>query len=183
MPEAAPLGSLHRLVWTALLAALVAVGSYLYFPIGPVPISLQTFFVLLTGFVLGPSSGAICIGLYLAAGLLGLPVFTGGGTGLAKLFGPTGGFLFGFVPASIMAGLATRRDREQLSWGRGLLWGSIGLACMYALGLIWLKILLKAGWIKVLSVGLLPFLPGEAAKLPLAVAAYRFLRQRGLLPS
>ena len=181
--EAAPLSSLHRLVWTALLAALVAVGSYLYFPLGPVPISLQTFFVLLTGFVLGPAGGAIAIGLYLAAGLVGLPVFTGGTSGLAKFYGPTGGYLFGFILAAALAGMATRRREAPLFWVPGLLWGGLALAGLYLLGLVWLKIFLKAGWLKVVSVGLLPFLPGEVAKLPLAVAAYRFLRQRGLLPS
>ena len=178
-----PLRSLHRLVWTSLLAALVAVGSYLHFPLGPVPVSLQTFFVLMTGFIMGPLGGAVCIGLYLAAGLVGLPVFSGGKAGLAHLLGPTGGYLFGFVLGAALAGVAGRNPERILSWATGLIWGAAGFAALYALGLLWLKATLGFDWLKTLTVGLLPFLPGDVIKLPLAVAAYRFLHSKRLLPS
>ena len=82
-----PLASLHRLVWTALCAALMAIGAYLHIPLGPVPISLQTFFVLLSGALLGPRKGAAAQMSYLAMGATGMPVFAGLAGGFPYLLG------------------------------------------------------------------------------------------------
>nr|WP_319775859.1 biotin transporter BioY [uncultured Sphaerochaeta sp.] len=179
----APLASLHRLVWTALLAALVAVGSFIHFPLGPVPVSLQTFFVLVAGFILGGSGGAICVGLYILAGLAGLPVFSGGKSGLAHLLGPTGGFFIGFFLITILSGQATGKGTKMLSWPRGLMWGGIGFLALYVAGVSWLKWTLGLDWLKALTVGFLPFIPGDVIKLVAAVGAYRFLFTKRLLPS
>ncbi|MFH1137272.1 MAG: biotin transporter BioY [Pseudomonadota bacterium] len=175
-----PLASLHRLVWTALLAALIGVGAFIHFPLGPIPISLQTFFILLAGFILGPIQGAVCVGLYLAAGLIGLPVFSGGKAGLGHLLGPTGGFLLGFIPAALAAGLGARG--RGFSWVRTLAGGLAGFAVMYCLGLIWLKFSLGFDWTKTLAVGLLPFVPGDAIKLVAAVGFYKYLTTKKLAP-
>lgn len=173
-----PLSSLHRLVWAALMAALTAVGAYVSIPLGPVPISLQTMFVLMAGYTLGPAYGAAAIGLYLVAGIVGLPVFAGGKSGFAALFGPTGGYLIGFIVCAAVAGFAGRKA----SWLRLALFGLLGFAALYALGLARLKTILDADWSKTITVGLLPFLPGAAIKLGLAVAAQKFLQRTGLLP-
>ncbi len=175
--------SLHRLVWTALLAATVASGAYIQFPIGLIPFSLQTFFVILSGFVLGPLYGAMSIGLYLSAGLIGLPVFSGGSSGFAHLMGPTGGFLFGFVLCSAISGLAVRSQSGSISWVRGIVWGALGILVMYAFGVSWLKYTLEINWLKAFTVGMLPFLPGSGIKLFLAVACAKFLYKNRLLPS
>ena len=174
------LSSLHGLVWTALLAALIGVGAFIHFPLGPVPISLQTFFIILSGFILGPTQGSLCVGLYLAAGVIGLPVFAGGKAGLGHLMGPTGGFLLGFVLAAMIAGLGTRG--RGFSWLRTLAAGLAGFAAMYCLGLFWLKFSLGFDWPKTLAVGLLPFVPGDAIKLAAAVGFHKYLRSRGLFP-
>lgn len=176
------LTDLHRLVWTALLAALVAVGAFLHAPIGPAPITLQPFFVFLAGFVLGWRRGMACLGLYLAAGLLGLPVFSGGRSGFAHLLGPTGGYLLGFVFCAGLAGLATRERCSTLGWGRGLAFAAAGLLAVYGCGLIQLKYALGLTWTKAAAVGIAPFLPWDAGKAAAAVASYRFLYAKGLLP-
>ena len=174
-----PLSSLHRLVWAAMMAALTAVGAYLTVPLGPVPVSLQTLFVLLAGFTLGPAYGSAAIGLYLLAGIAGLPVFAGGKSGFAVLMGPTGGYLIGFAACAFVAGFSGRKS----SWPRTLLFGLLGLAALYALGLLRLKAVLDADWSKAMAVGLLPFLPGAAVKLALAVAAHKFLQRAQLSPA
>ena len=171
---------LHRLVWTALMAAMVAVGAYLHLNIGPVPISLQTLFVILAGFVLGPRHGAMAIGLYLLAGAVGLPVFAGGKAGIGHLFGPTGGFLFGFALSAWIAGLAVA-GKSDADWKRLSLYGLAASLATFAVGVPWLKLTLGFTWGKTLSVGMIPFLPGMFLKLAAVVPAYRFLAKSGLL--
>jgi biotin transport system substrate-specific component len=174
----APLASLHRLVWAALMAALTAVGAYVSLPLGPVPISLQTLFVMMSGFILGPAYGAAAMGLYLGAGMVGLPVFAGGKSGFAALMGPTGGYLIGFIACAFITGLAGGNAK----WPRLVLFSLFGTAALYALGILRLKFFLDASWGKTLAVGMIPFLPGNALKLVLAVAAQRFLQRKKLLP-
>lgn len=182
MPHAVSLVSLHRLVWTALLAAIIAVGAFIQFPLGPIPFSMQTFFILLAGFILGPMQGAAAVWLYLAAGLLGLPVFAGGASGFAHLVGPTGGFLIGFVPCAALAGMASRKSGEPLSWTAGLLWGLSGTLVLYAIGVPWLKFKLAADWKSAFLIGFVPFFPGGMIKIVAAVACARFLQKRRLAP-
>lgn len=177
-----PLASLHQLVWIALAAALLAVGAYVHIPLGPVPVSLQTFFVLMIGFILGPARGALGVSLYITAGLLGLPVFSAGQAGLAHVVGPTGGYLLGFIPAAAIAGLATYRKDSPLPWLKGLGLGLLSFIILYAIGLAWLKIALGITWSKALTVGLIPFIPGDIVKLCLAVVIYRYIAAHRMIP-
>lgn len=178
----APLAHLHRLVWTALSAAAVAGGAWLVLPIGPVPISLQPLFVLLAGFVLGPRQGALAVGLYILAGVAGLPVFAGGASGLGHVLGPTGGYLLGFCLTAFVAGLATGGRGGPVSWPRGLAFGALGILCAYALGAAWLAHVLGLTLERTLAVGVAPFLPADCLKIVAAVACYRFLSRCTLLP-
>lgn len=162
------------------MAALTAVGAYLHFPLGEVPFSMQPFFVYLTGFVLGPAFGAAAMGLYLAAGLIGLPVFAGGASGLGVLMGPTGGFLVGFVITAAICGLASRRS---FTWVKGAGWGLLGMAVLFALGVAQLKMVTGFTWGKAAAVGVLPFILPEFAKLAAAILVYRFMAARRLLPA
>ena len=103
--------------YAALLAALTAVGAYIAIPIGPVPIVLQNLFVYLMGLLLGLRWGLAGIGVYLLAGAVGLPVFSGGRGGLGHLIGPTGGYLVGFVPAVAVVGFITEKTSGKLAYG------------------------------------------------------------------
>lgn len=179
--KSTPLTDLHGLVWTALMAATIAAGAYLIVPIGPVPISMQPFFVFLTGFALGPKRGAMAMGLYLLAGTIGLPVFVGGKAGLGHLLGPTGGYLFGFITAAWLCGMAQRNEKT-IPWIKGLAFGCMGLLTLYALGALWLKFALALPWFKAWIVGVVPFLPWDGVKMVAALACCRYMSRYNLLP-
>ena len=136
-------------------------------PFTPVPITGQTLGVLLVGAALGPWRGAAAVLTYLTEGLLGLPVFAGGGAGLAHLLGPTGGYLVGFVAAAWVAGaLAERRldRRGRTAWLAFLL----AEVALYLPGLAWLA--LYVGPQRALALGLYPFILGDLLKALLAGA-------------
>jgi biotin transport system substrate-specific component len=178
--SSASLQDLHSIVWMALMASLIAVGSFLSLPLGPVPFSIQTYFVVLTGLLLGWPRGMIATSLFVAAGTIGLPVFAGGKSGLAVLFGPTGGYILGFVLAAGIIGWLTNSKKP--TWPLGLIAGLIGLALIFACGLLNLMRVLEIGWIKALTVGFVPFILQDLVKLGMAVATWRFMDQKGLLP-
>lgn len=108
----AGLHDLHRLCWVALMAALVAAGALLHLSIGPVPITFQEFFLILGGLVLGPRYGTFMLLLYLFAGAVGLPVFSGGRAGLGHLIGPTGGYFLGQFFLVVCSGMGARAARR-----------------------------------------------------------------------
>jgi biotin transport system substrate-specific component len=137
-------------------------------PFTPVPITGQTFAVLLVGASLGSRRGAASLALYILMGTLGLPFFAGGASGLPALLGPTGGYLVGFIGAAFVVGyLAERRlDRKIRSVWLVFLAGEL---VIYLFGLPWLS--LFVGIHKVLIAGLLPFLPGDILKLVAATLA------------
>lgn len=140
-------------------------------PFYPVPMTMQTFAVLVLGMVYGWRLGAATLALYLAEGALGLPVFAGTpekGIGLAYVLGPTGGYLLGFLLAATVCGWLAERgwDRRVLTTIAAML---IGYVLIYVPGLLWLGALL--GWDKpILEWGLTPFLLGDLTKLVLAAA-------------
>ena len=186
MPSAS-VASINRLVWTALLAALTAVGAHIQFPIGPVPFSLQTFFIMLCGLILGPVRGPVAVLLYIAAGLLGLPVFSKGSSGFAHLLGPTGGFLLGFVFQAAIYGLAPRRPQDglpgELPWLRGIGFGLLGTLVLFTPGVLRLASIMNTDLAKAAMVGFVPFIPSDLIKMTLAIACYRHLRHKRLLPA
>jgi biotin transport system substrate-specific component len=132
----------------------------------PVPITGQTLAVLLVGATLGSRRGVLAILTYLAEGAMGLPVFAGAG-GAARLVGPTGGYLVGFVVAAFIVGWLAERgwDRHPLTTALAML---AGTAAIYLFGVSWLAILMGAD--KALPMGLYPFIIGDALKLLLAMA-------------
>jgi biotin transporter BioY len=156
-------------------AVLVIVGSLFIalcaqftIHIGPVPITGQTLAVLLTGVLLGSRRGSLSVLAYLAEGIAGLPVFAPGGPlGLARLLGPTGGYLLGFVAAAHVAGLLAERgwDRKMMTASLAMLTGN---AVIYAFGLPWLAFFV--GIENALPLGLYPFVIGDILKAILAAA-------------
>ncbi len=131
-------------------------------PFTPVPLTGQTFAVLLVGAVLGSRRGAASLLLYLAQGAIGLPVFAGGASGLLYLSGPTGGYLVGFVGAAHLVGLLAERGldrRFRSAWTVFL----VGEVAIYLFGVAWLSVFL--GLQQAMVAGLLPFLVGDAIKL------------------
>lgn len=170
----------------SLLVALLAQVS-LPLPFTPVPITGQTLGILLVGAALGSRLGFLALLAYLLEGAMGLPVFAGGTGGLAKILGPTGGFLLAFPLAAGLVGLLVERlglDRSFLGTLLGML---LGNALLYLIGLPWLWAWLMGagkavGLSGLLAMGLFPFIPGDLVKAVLAAAllpsAWRFLGRR-----
>ena len=152
-------------------AAFVALAAQIEFhlPFTPVPITGQTFAVLLVGASLGAVRGTASLLLYFAVGLFGAPVYSGGEGGWEHFTGATGGYLVGFVAAAALTGwLAERRwDRRFSSAVAALLTGNV---VVYVFGLPWLAAVADSGFEKTLELGLYPFVVGDVLKLYLAGA-------------
>jgi biotin transport system substrate-specific component len=175
---------IRQMVLSCLMASLAAVGAYLLVPLGPVPVTLTTLFVLLAGLLLGSRQGLASMGLYLLVGLIGLPVFSGGRGGIGHLLGPTGGYLAGFCLAAWVTGFISERTRGHLA-GQ-VLAVAAGSLSVYAVGLPWLRTVANLSWSQALFAGMAPFLPGDAAKALAALALARAIRpilSRQLAPS
>ena len=177
---------LIRISLTALFAALTAAGAFIAVPIGPVPIVLQNLLALLAGLILGPFMGSAAVGLYLLAGILGLPVFSGGSGGIARFAGPTGGYLIGYLLAAFTAGLIAGRPYMKtktippwlnFSAIRLIIAVTAGLLIVYIPGLLWLKISRNLGWTKALLAGFVPFAAGDIFKGVAAVLIAPRLRR------
>src|SRR5512143_1497356 len=132
-------------------------------PFTPVPITGQTFGVLLVGAALGSKRGAACLTTYLVMGLVGLPFFAGGAHGLSIVLGATGGYLIGFIAAAYVVGLLAERGLER-SIGTSILPFLVGTVIIYVCGVAWLAVVLGS-FSKAIAAGLLPFLIGDAIKL------------------
>lgn len=170
-----------NIVFIALFASLTAAGTFIAVPVpgSAVPVVLQNLFALLAGLLLGPSMGAAAVGAYLVAGAIGLPIFAGAKGGFAHFFGPTGGYLFGYLLAAFIAGWIVGRPRAERPtplW-RIAVAAIIGAAIVYVPGVLRLKAVLNADWPKALAVGLLPFIVGDALKCAVAVAIAPRLRR------
>ena len=163
------------LVLAALFASLTAAGAYVALPMaGPVPFTLQVFFVLLAGFVLGPRLGALSMILYLLLGLVA-PVYAGGLSGFTALVGPTGGYIVGFVLSPLVTGLA--RGRPPIAGTLSLFaLGAGALIPIYGLGAAWLAMSLhSASYHVILWGGVLQFVPLDLVKALAAALTARAL--------
>jgi len=165
---------LRMMVFASLFAALTAAGAYIHIPIpfSPVPVTLQVFFVLLAGSILKSKWGSLSMIVYTLLGVAGLPVFAGGSSGIGVLLGPTGGYIVGFILAAYIIGKLS--EKTENSAKSGLLVNafnmSAGVLVIYACGVFQLMIMAKIGAGAALTLGVIPFLPGEIVKT--AVAAY-----------
>ena len=154
----------------ALMVALNCISAYIIIPLpfSLSPIALQTLVVNLTGYVLNVKQAAMTMAAYLLIGLAGVPVFTGGSTGPGKLFGPTGGYLFGFALWAIA--LAYLRNKEYNFLKYALLGCVVGVPFIYVFGVVQLELVTHMGWSKAVMTGALPFIPLDIVKC--CAAAY-----------
>ena len=162
----------------ALMAALTAVGAFIKIPLPHIPITLQIPFVCLAGLLLGPWRGAASQIVYLATGLIGFPVFAKGG-GLQYVFEPSFGYLLGFAPAALVAGLLTRKSQ---SYGRCALGVCAALLVVYAVGLPYLAAVMKfilatpLSLETTLKIGLVPLPKDLAVGLVAAYLGFRMAK-------
>lgn len=170
-PQQIPGSNLKPLIFAALFAALTAAVAPFKIPLGftPVPITLQTLVVLMSGAMLGPYYGALAMILYVVVGALGLPVFAGGGSGIGAILGPTGGYLISYFIAAFVIGkyLWARKNPKYLDYVIAMIAGTI---IIYALGAGWGMVVTGLGVMAILGGWVLPFIIGDTIKL--LAAAY-----------
>lgn len=159
--------NVRLLVFSALFASLIAVFAQIQIPLsGMVPISLATFGIMMCGLLLGWRWGALAVAVYVLLGAVGLPVFAGFKGGLSALAGHTGGYIIGYLPYAILAGVSLPKVQNQF-WGRCVLL-LLGTAACYFLGTAWFMHATGRTLGESLGACVLPFLPGDGAKILLA---------------
>ena len=153
---------------TAVMAALICVAGPMVIPTGPVPLSLATFAVYLSGAVLGKKRGTLAVALYLLIGCIGVPVFSSFTGGFQKLAGVTGGYLVGYLPCAFLSGLGSETAEEKgRNWFLPALM-AVGTAVLYIVGTAWFMLQTGNAFGAALSLCVGPFLPGDAAKIAAA---------------
>lgn len=170
------------LVTAALIAALIAVGAWVALPIGPVPVTLQTFAIVLAALVLPPLQAFVAVGVYILAGAVGVPVFAGGRAGLAVIAGPTGGFLAGFLAGAPLAAWARQALARHV--GAALadaVAATVAIGVTYALGWANLAFVLGLGPAAAFAGGVVPFVVADTLKCVGAVAVAGALRRARVL--
>lgn len=162
------------IILVALFTSLTAVGALIKIPVGSVPITLQFFFIALSGILLGPRLGSLSQLIYVILGLVGIPLFTAGG-GLTYIFNPSFGYLIGFIIGPIIIGKVSYSSKKP-SFIRMFLGCILGVLVIYMIGVPYMFMILRCvshvdiTFSKALVVGFLVFLPGDIAKS--IVAAY-----------
>lgn len=160
---------IKNLTYTSLFAALTAIGAFISIPIpfSPIPLSLQITFTATAGYVLGPKYGLISQAIYLLLGAIGLPVFANRTGGFATLFGPTSGYLWGFLIGAWLIGiLGSRQNSKDLK--TIILVMLSGLLVMYGLGMIGMILTLQYNLKQAFLAGVLPFILLDIVKIIIA---------------
>jgi biotin transport system substrate-specific component len=192
----------RALVLPALLAALLSASAWVALPVGPVPVTLQTFIVAVVVLVCTPVQAAVAIGVYLLLGAVGVPVFSGAQGGVAALVGPTGGYLVGFwlagVTGSSVRAVLTPRSSSapgatspappaadaDAAWRVGPAFAdavalAVAFLAIYAPGTAWLALSTGRTLVEAALVGVVPFVVPDAAKAVAAVSVAVALRRAG----
>ena len=169
---------LCRLLAVGVFITLTALSAFVRIPLPftPVPLTLQTFFVLLSGALLGRKLGVVTQATYMFLGLTGQQVFTGAGCGSLYLLGPTGGYIVGFVLASFFAGSFLINEKQSVA----AVFIKLLVADFIILfsGMFWLKVSLSCSFSKAFLLGFLPFILGDILKVALATVVYHKMRAR-----
>ena len=166
---------LSQAVWIAAFAGATALGARFEIAHSPVPYTLQTLFVLLAGAFLGPRNGAASQILYISAGVLGAPVLSGGALGIARLVGPTGGYLLSFPLAAATVGYLIYR-RRSLLWSLTSM--AAGLIVVFVCGTLYLYAVALHNWSTAFQSGFLIFSWWDLVKLIAAATSYHEVAKR-----
>ncbi|GKV66198.1 MULTISPECIES: biotin transporter BioY [unclassified Sporosarcina] len=167
---------LKMLIVSALFAAIIGIMAQLTIPLPLVPITGQTLAVGLAATILGSRYGTISVLVYLMMGAVGIPVFSGMSSGLGVIFGPTGGFLIGFIPAAFLTGYYM--ERTSFTLPQAIVANIIAMFVTLIFGTVWLKFVAELSWTAAFMAGFAPFLIGGFIKAILAAWAGILVRGR-----
>lgn len=156
-----------ELVQVSAAVFTIAILSQIVIPMKPVPFTGQTLGILLTAGLLGRKKGILAVFTYILLGTMGLPFFAGGDFGLARLAGPTGGYLTGFAASAYLVGYLSDKGYFR-SYKSAFVCMTAGNLVIYTLGILWLSRF--TGWENVLGAGVIPFVPGDIVKIILAAS-------------
>lgn len=165
--------STREMALVAMFTGLTAMGAFISIPIGPVPITLQTLFVILSGLILGPKLGALSQIVYIILGLVGIPIFAGFTGGLQSVMKPSFGFAIGFIFAAYAVGKIVHLE-EKVSTRNIWIASLVGTVVIYLFGLPYMYYILNVimakglSFVAIVKMGCLLFLPGDLAKFILA---------------
>lgn len=157
----------------AMFTSLTAIGAFISIPLGPVPITLQSLFVILSGLILGPKLGALSQIVYILLGLVGAPIFSGFTGGPQSVMAPSFGFIIGFVFAAYVVGKIAHSNNE-LSTKKVWIGSLVGSLVIYLFGLPYMYYMLNIimgnqfSFLNIMQMGCFMFLPGDLAKLVIA---------------
>lgn len=171
---------IQNLTLTALMAAILCIMGPIVIPIGMVPMSLANMAIYLAIILLDRKKAVISTTIYLLIGLVGIPVFAGFSAGVGKLFGPTGGYLIGYLVLSFLGGsfLENVKYQGKQKIGYQILALSMGTVGLYLFGTVWLMYQSRLNWITALSVGVVPFVVFDVIKILLAVSIGNSMKKR-----
>ena len=168
--------SVFPMILTSLCAAIIAVLAQIIIPLPLIPITGQTLAIGLVVTILGLKHGTYAVLLYILLGAIGLPVFQSFTGGLGILFGPTGGYIIGFIPTALVIGFYLKKTR--LTFPHALVANILGMLVTLAFGAVWLKYLAELSWTGALLSGVIPFLIVGVIKAILAAWVGVIVRQR-----
>jgi len=169
-------------VFVAMYAAIICVTGFISVPIGPIPLVLQNVVAISAGLIFGLPQGAAAVGMFLAVGTLGLPVFSGARSGIAVLNGPTGGFLVGYFIGALIAGyIATNPTPDEKKISREKIFRLVraaiaGLGFMYLIGMLNFRRVTGASFYQALSLCVVPFVIPDIIKIGILIPVVARLR-------
>lgn len=176
IPTKQPGFSTRQLAVVGVMTAATCVLAPFSLPIGPVPISLTNLAIYFSLYTLGVKFGSLSYLIYLLIGFIGIPVFSGFTSGPGKLLGPTGGYLIGFIPMAVIAGIVIDRFiSSRIICLIGMIGGTV---VAYAFGTAWLAYQAHMDWKAALMAGVIPFIPGDLMKMILAILAGPQIRKQ-----
>lgn len=168
--------NIYQMANIGLMAAVICILGPLSIPIGVVPISFTNLAIYIVLYALGMKKGSVSYIIYMLIGFVGLPVFSNFSSGPSKLLGPTGGYIIGFFFMALIAGFFI--DKYFTKWYLCIVGMVLGTAVCYVFGTLWLSYQAHLAASKAFEVGVIPFIPGDLAKILIASIIGPQIRQR-----
>lgn len=168
--------TIRNMALISVMAALICVLAPVAIPVGTIPITLATFVIYITAALLGPKRGTFATLLYIAIGMIGVPVFSAYRSGFGVVLGATGGYIIGYIPLAFISGLFVYRNKKNfIFYPLGMV---VGTFVLYTVGTIWYMVLMDSGLVESLLACVVPFLLFDLIKIIIASLIVYLIHQR-----